>query len=386
MSQNISTSGLDLPGSSDRRRRTNTSLVGIGWVALVAAGCQAAPPELLESSSSLAAWSGGGAGPGFVFGGAAGTVAGQRQDLTAANVPAALANRTTFDGTSGNVDNAGGIHSIADRVACDAQSGITANIALHAPGEGAARSFSEWGSDQPWLAGLAGLADALKDITQADGVTPQPIYIRYAKEFNQGWPGSCVAWLQDAASFHHRSCADELFWQWNAVRRAFAVAPNVKLVWCPTGQMVPTRATQNPAVRVPEELWPGAAAVDIIGPDAYNGKRRDNVDPGSAFGDFVALARAAKKPFLISETGIVKGFGDGSLVDASWYADLFQYLTDLDTDRRVDVRVDVLGVAGFWRATSFGDTTLTPGEGRQLAASPGLLRAQPQRPQPCVAN
>jgi len=173
------------------------------------------------------------------------------------------------------------------------------------------------------------------------------------------------------------------------VRRAFAAAPNVKLVWCPTGQLVPTRATRTPASAVPEELWPGGALVDVIGPDAYNGKRRENSDPASAFGDFVALADAAQKPFLISETGIVKGAATGTaFVDANWYSDLFQYLTDVESGHAVASghSVDVVGVAGFWRSTDFGDTTLRASEGHQLAAQHGFLRAQPQRAQSCVGH
>src|SRR5206468_6903031 len=144
-------------------------------------------------------------------------------------------------------------------------------IALHAPGEGAAQDFAAWGSDQAWYDGLVSLAHALSGIKQPNGQA-QPIYVRYAKEFNQGWPSSCVAWLQAAATRHHRSCAAELFWQWNKVHDAFAAAPNVKLVWCPTGQLTPTQATSHPNAEVADELWPGAAVVDVIGPDAYNGK------------------------------------------------------------------------------------------------------------------
>lgn len=352
---------------------------------ILAAGCAVDPMEEQDRAIAVTTASAGGAGPGFLFGGAAGSVAGQRQDLVDADVPAALADRSTFDGLNGNVDSANNIRDIADRVACDAQSMITVNLALHAPGEGAAQSFRAWGSDQAWIDGLSALARSLATIKQPDG-SPQPIYIRYAKEFNQGWPDSCVDWLQEAASFHHRSCPDELFWQWRQVRRAFAAAPNVKLVWCPTSQLAPTRATRNPAAAVAEELWPGAAQVDVIGPDAYNGKRRDNATPAGAFGDFVALADAADKPFLISETGIVKGFAGGAaFVDASWYTDLFAYLTDVEAGRGVPSRhgVDVLGVAGFWRATDFGDTTLRTSEGRQLQQ---ILRAQPQRRQACVAE
>ena len=241
----------------------HTSLAYLNLFALVITACGVESAEVQEHPEALVAANSGGAGPGFLFGGAAGTVASQRQDMIDADVSAALADRSTFDGTNGNVDSAGSIQEIADRVTCDARSTITANIALHAPGEGAAKTFAEWGSDQRWIDGLTALAHALKGIKQADGVTPQPIYIRYAKEFNQGWPSSCVDWLQGAATFHHRSCADELFWQWKQVRQAFAGAPNVKLVWCPTGQLVPTRATRTPASAVPAIVVPTPAAVTL---------------------------------------------------------------------------------------------------------------------------
>jgi hypothetical protein len=364
------------------QNNTCSFVFGLSFLA-VAAGCAVTEPDLSSNPEDVKVWHGGGTGAGFLFGASAGTIASARQDLITAGVPAALADRTTFDGTDGNVDSANRIKEIADRISCDARSGITANIALHAPGEGAAQSFKEWHSDQQWIAGLDALAKSLKNIKQADGVTPQPVYIRYAKEFNQDWPNTCVAWLQTAATYHHRSCAEELFWQWDRVREAFSVAPNVKLVWCPTGQLVPTQAIKHPAMRIAAELWPGAASVDIIGPDAYNGKRIDNAKPGAAFDDFVELAAAADKPFLISETGIVKGFKKGvGLVDKVWWTDLFAYLTDVEAQRGVDV----LGVAGFGRETSFGDTTLTSAEGDQLTASHGFLRSQPERAQSCIVK
>ncbi|HET9626756.1 MAG TPA: hypothetical protein VFP84_35580 [Kofleriaceae bacterium] len=355
--------------------------------ALLITGCAAEPTgpaepdDLATASADLAVSRVGGAGPGFLFGGAAGSVAAQRGDLTASGVAASLASRSSFDGTDGNVDSAGHIQDIVDRIACDARSGITANIALHAPGQGAAQSFHDWGSDRAWIAGLDALAAKLKAVKQADG-SPQPVYIRYGKEFNQRWvpahdgkPATCVDWLSAAADFHHRDCAAELFWQWRQVRAAFASAPNVKLVWCPTGQADVSAATAHPGAANPDELWPGADQVDVIGPDAYNGKRRENAAPAGAFGDFVALADAANKPFLISETGIVQG---APYIDASWYSDLFAYLASVEQHG-----VDVLGVAGFWRDTDFGDTTLRPAQGAQLEA---ILRAQPQRSQACVAQ
>src|SRR3569623_1285579 len=86
-----------------------------------------------------------------------------------------------------------------------------------------------------------------------------------------------------------------------AAHESFAAAPNVKLVGCPTGQLTPTAAIRNPAAANTDELWPGSGKVDVIGPDAYNGKRPDNVTPAGAFGDFDRLAQAAHSSFLISE-------------------------------------------------------------------------------------
>ena len=362
-------------------RASRSALAGATLLALaLGQGCALDPDDPEADGVSPQLLEAGGVGQGFLFGGAAGSVDDQRSDLTAAGVPAAVAAHTSFDGFAGNVDSANRIGDLVDRVSADAKLGVSANIALHAPGDGGAQSFTDWGTrataDAAWRHQLDALASALGRIKQRDG-SPQPVYVRYAKEFNQQYDAatdSCIGWLADAAAFHRRqgahTCADELFWQWTQVHDAFAAAPNVKLVWCPTGQLTPTAAIRNPAAANTDELWPGSGKVDVIGPDAYNGKRPDNVTPAGAFGDFVRLAQAAHRSFLISETGVVKDFGKPALVDKNWYADLYTYLTGVERDDHVDV----IGVAGFWRATSFGDTRLDATEGRQLAAHPGFLR------------
>src|SRR3569623_1254059 len=224
-------------------RASRSALAGATLLVLaLGQGCALDPDDPEADGVSPQLLEAGGVGQGFLFGGAAGSVDDQRSDLTAA-----------------------GRHQ------------------------------------------LDALASALGRIKQRDG-SPQPVYVRYAKEFNQQYDAatdSCIGWLADAAAFHRRqgahTCADELFWQWTQVHDAFAAAPNVKLVWCPTGQLTPTAAIRNPAAANTDELWPGSGKVDVIGPDAYNGKRPDNVTPAGAFGDFDRLAQAAHSSFLISE-------------------------------------------------------------------------------------
>ncbi|WP_170315483.1 carbohydrate-binding domain-containing protein [Nakamurella deserti] len=165
-----------------------------------------------------------------------------------------------------------------------------------------------------------------------------PLKMRFAHEMNAGWyPWGAAANGNSGAAYvaAYRHVHD---------RFVAAGATNVQWSWS-------VNIVQGMPVAL-QSVYPGAAYVDSIGVDGYNGGT-DNPgmggwkSPSSVFGETLAqLAVVAPgKPVYIAETASAVGGGD----KAAWTAQLFDYLRTTQV-----TGVDWFDIGGYpdWRITS----------------------------------
>lgn len=125
-----------------------------------------------------------------------------------------------------------------------------------------------------------------------------------------------------------------------------AGADNVKMVWCPTKKVDPSGLTDQAN---PDKYWPGSNYVDVIGPDGYSSKGKEESFQ-KIFEPFVDLAKRTGKPFMTSEAGIhTDGMTEKQKSD--WWQNAFNYVQD---ERKKGT--DILGVGGFFRYADKNET------------------------------
>ncbi|CAN5615964.1 hypothetical protein BH10CYA1_BH10CYA1_12930 [soil metagenome] len=125
-----------------------------------------------------------------------------------------------------------------------------------------------------------------------------------------------------------------------------AGADNVSMVWCPTKKVDPTGLTDQAN---PDKYWPGSNYVDVIGPDGYSSKGKEESFQ-KLFEPFVDLAKRTGKPFMTSEAGLhTDGMTEKQKSD--WWQNAFNYVQDERSQG-----TDILGVGGFFRYADKNET------------------------------
>ncbi|RTL38004.1 MAG: hypothetical protein EKK48_22140 [Candidatus Melainabacteria bacterium] len=217
-----------------------------------------------------------------------------------------------------------------DHIRTDLAKGVTPEISLN--GEffrGGDKAIATGRYDKQ----LTQMAHELSQMKNPDG-TKAEILMRFGKEMDL--QHKFVGTGQDYVNAFQR--VHDVFQN--------AGADNVKMVWCPTKKVDPSELANEAN---PDKYWPGSKYVDVIGPDGYSPKHKEESFQ-KIFEPFVDLAKRTGKPFMSSETGIhTDGMTEKQKSD--WWQKAFDYVKN-----ERDKGTDIMGVGGFFRHPETNET------------------------------